>query len=350
MKVCHIVWGMSLGGTENMLVDIINEQIKDVEVTLIVVDLGYEKELVARLDMRTRVHYLNRKPGKKDIVTVLRINWILLSEKADIIHFHTPNLILLAIFKRFLDAKLCATVHDTHISCRQYSKIERIFAISPAVQSDILKRYNIVPRLIFNGIHIDNIPPKSTYGKNDSFSIIQISRFDHKKKGQDLLLHALSKIINTQGLNNISVTFIGDGPSFDYVVRLSRELRIESKCRFVGSKSREYIYSTLKDYDLLVQPSYYEGFGLTVIEGLAAKIPVLVSNIEGPSYLIKDGQFGYLFRCGDITDLSLKIVDIISNYGSPSMLQKTIKGYKYVKEQFDVAETARQYVMEYKNL
>ena len=56
------------------------------------------------------------------------------------------------------------------------------------------------------------------------------------------------------------------------------ELNLEKHVRFLGNQSREYVYSHLKDYDLFVQPSRFEGFGLTVAEAMAACVPVLVTQ------------------------------------------------------------------------
>lgn len=54
-------------------------------------------------------------------------------------------------------------------------------------------------------------------------------------------------------------------------------------------KNQEWIYHNLCNFDLFIQPSRFEGFGLTVAEAIAAKVTVLVSNIQGPMEIIDDG-------------------------------------------------------------
>ena len=59
-----------------------------------------------------------------------------------------------------------------------------------------------------------------------------------------------------------------------YNIGLVQEYNLNSYISFLGSKDTHYIEQHLKDYDLLVQPSRIEGFGLTVAEAMAAKVPV----------------------------------------------------------------------------
>ena len=65
--------------------------------------------------------------------------------------------------------------------------------------------------------------------------------------------------------------------------RLTAELHAETYVRFLGKQTQDYVAAHLTDYDLFVQPSRWEGFGLTVAEAMAAGVPVLVSEGQGPA-------------------------------------------------------------------
>lgn len=69
-------------------------------------------------------------------------------------------------------------------------------------------------------------------------------------------------------------------------------MHLEDHVIFEGLKEQAWIYENLCRYDLFIQPSRYEGFGLTVAEAISAKVPVLVSNIEGPLEIIDGGRLG----------------------------------------------------------
>ena len=108
------------------------------------------------------------------------------------------------------------------------------------------------------------------------------------------------------------------------------------------------IYSHLKEYDLLIQPSISEGFGLTVVEGMVAKLPVLVSSNSGPIEIIKNGQCGFFFKKGDFWDCTEKIKGIIE---SPSEVHKVaISGYRHAIENFNIDNTVKNYQKEYANI
>ena len=351
MKICHIVWGMSIGGTENMLIDIINKQIKEIDVILIVINNGYDKELLSRLDCRVILFLINRTPPKKEFLALIRLNYILLLHKTQIIHCHTPSLLGMILIRPLLSAKICITVHDTNIVYPQLYRYDKIFSISPSVNNDILLRNNLRSETIINGIDFDSVAKKTNITINTkSISIIQVSRLDHEKKGQELLLNALHKVVYKHKKPNIKVTFIGDGPSKDYLVNLAQSLKVYSYCKFLGSQNRDFVYATLKDYDLLVQPSYFEGFGLTVTEGIAAMLPVLVSDIEGPADIIQHGKYGYMFKKGDSESLAFKILQVMEDSKKPDFTNKMKINYEYAKRCFDVSNTAKSYIREYNKM
>jgi glycosyltransferase involved in cell wall biosynthesis len=146
------------------------------------------------------------------------------------------------------------------------------------------------------------------------------------------------------------VDFIGCGDSLEYLKHLSVECRVEGQCRFLGAVTRRTIYETLCHYDLLVQPSRYEGFGLTILEGMAAGLPVLVSNIEGPKEIIAEGKFGWSFRSEDIRDLTENLVDLCVLSQAPEFPERMRDRVAQTRRLFDVSSTARKYVDEYARL
>lgn len=167
--------------------------------------------------------------------------------------------------------------------------------------------------------------------------LLQISRLDHKKKGQDLLIKAAAIL-----KPGVDVTFIGDGESVDYLKKLTSDLGLDNSVHFLGKQSQEYISSHLKDYDLFVQPSRREGFGLTVAEAMAAKVPVLVSSGQGPAEVTENDKYGWLFKNGDAEDLANQISYIFAHYDEA--LSKVDQAKEHVCRQYDVTVTAKRYL------
>lgn len=343
---------MSLGGIENMLVDILNRQVNDLMISLLIVDKGYDPEILSCLDSRIRIFRIGRIPGKKFCpFSIIKINHILFQEKFNIVHCHAPNLLKIFLIRPLLSSKFAITVHDTNIVYKKFSAYDRIFAISQAVSSDIMKRYKLKSIIVENGIHFDTIDRKTNFFlKKNKFSIIQVSRLYHNKKGQKLLIEAIDVLTKKYNFKNVQVLFVGDGPSKTVLIEYANKFNLSNKCIFAGSHNRKYIYSILKNFDLLVQPSLYEGFGLTIVEGIAAMIPVLVSNIEGPADIVQQGKYGYMFCKNDPHDLAFKIVKVIEEYKKPGFHKKLTDNFKYAKKRFDISKTADSYTREYSNL
>ena len=106
-----------------------------------------------------------------------------------------------------------------------------------------------------------------------------------------------------------------------------KEYSLDKNVQFLGAKDRSFIYENLCEYDLLIQPSYYEGFGLTIVEGMFASIPVLVSNVEGPREIIIDGVNGFIFKSSNPRDLAEKIKMISENYIGSKIIARKVCDY-----------------------
>ena len=348
MKITHIIFSFITGGAETMLIDIVNEQVKKAEVKIIIINKIYNKELINKINENVIVHFINRHPHSKNPLSIVRLNRLLYQLKSDIIHCHNHNIIclLLPSFKN----RSVLTVHDTGIKSNNFKFYNKLFAISNSVKMDIEKRTGLKTILIYNGIAIDKIRSKEKNDIKENFKIVVVSRLRHLKKGQHLVIEALY-LLKKQGVTNIIVDFIGveiiKGESENYLRNLVQEYNLSNNIFFLGYRDRDFVYANLCDYNLLIQPSLFEGFGLTVAEGIAARIPVLVSNIEGPIEIIDYGQHGYWFQSGDPEQLANQIMFIYNSYGTLGLKQKISSAYLHVKNNFNIITTSKNYLDNY---
>jgi glycosyltransferase involved in cell wall biosynthesis len=222
------------------------------------------------------------------------------------------------------------------------NEIPHVYSISQSVADALLQEYGIQSKVVPNGICAQNFSLRKHTGVHTPVRAIQVSRLMHEKKGQDLLIRAVKKL---EG--ELSVDFIGTGNSMTYLQTLSEELGVTHLVRFLGLKPQSYIAEHLKDYDIFVQPSRYEGFGLTVAEALAANLPTLVSSGQGPEEIICGFHYGWVFQNGDLDDLTEKLKFIVSHYDKAE--QKASTAHEYVKNTYDVSVTAKTYLKEYNN-
>lgn len=346
MKIVHIVFGMEYGGIETMLVNIMNEQIKYADVSLIIINKQEETSITEKINENIKITRINRPVQSKNPFYIFILNFLLWVKDYDVIHVHVPNTIKF-IFIKSIKHKICLTVHDicTTNDIPYLHKYKHIFAISNSVQKDLAKYLKKDVPIVLNGIDCTDILTQKKAINNNIFQIVQIGRLVHTKKGQDILIEAIS-ILKQKGYKNISVDFIGNGESIVLLKELVKFKHLEGQIHFLGEKSQSYIFSHLKNYNLFVQPSRREGFGLTVTEAMAAKIPVLVSDQEGPMEIIEGGLYGYYFESNNATSCANEIEkimltpnnDIISN------------AYQLVLSKFNVKKTAQEYIKYYKNM
>lgn len=341
MKILHIIFSLQIGGSETMLVDILNEQVKDPShsVNVLIINDSYNQQLLDKIDKRVNVILLSRQPGSLNPRFIFTFNWHIRHIKPDVLHFHNHDAIRMLLVKT--TPRKYLTVHAIGLNEANLSRYNTVFAISQAVQNDIYERSGIIAKLIYNGIHIDTVQKRTLAEKKRSFKIVQIGRLDHEIKGQDILIKAL-KLVRDNCLDfDVTVDFIGEGESRAYLEQVTNEMELNDVVTFLGSKDRDFVYQNLCKYDLLVHPSHYEGFGLIVAEAMAAKVPALVSDNDGPMEIIENGKYGFYFQKGNIEDCAFMIERIIR---MESLEELCERAYSHVKEKFEIEKTAERYL------
>ena len=342
MKVTHIVWSLATGGVETMLVNIINEQVKYIKVQLIIINDKIEQSLISKISNSCIIVKIKRKPSSRNYFDLFKINMHLLSFLPNIIHLHSTNLSKLIIGNWCL----VRTIHNTHNPTEEYPKMKALYAISCAVKDYTDKQgfHNVT--VVENGISTDSFRKKESFHV-DFYNLVQVSRLYKVSKGQHILLKALNILVNERKVYNFHMSFIGDGPSRNEYEQMVKDYKLVDFVTFEGKKTQDYLFDHLCDYDVAIQPSTHEGFGLTVAEAIAAKVPVLVSDIEGPMEIIDNGKYGMYFKKGDIIDLADKLEHILKGGYNYNMINPS---YNHVKTHYDVSITAKNYLEEYKKV
>jgi glycosyltransferase involved in cell wall biosynthesis len=344
-RIAHITFSLEVGGAENLLVDIANDQIKHSSVSIVIVNNKYHKDVADRISKDVKVLLIGRKEGGWGLGGPFRIWKWLWNYKPDVIHCHHHKLINLLSFWR---NKCVLTAHDVGLPTCNLKKYKKVFSISAAVQQDLFNRAKVFSTVIYNGIAIDQISRKSAcfYNPSTIYKIVQVSRLYHEKKGQHIAIKALRKL-HDDGYANIRLYFIGEGPSRSFLQKLTKELNLEDSIHFLGSKERTWIYKNLVNFDLLVQPSLYEGFGLTVIEGIAAGLPVIASNVDGPAEILNGIPGAFLFNTGKEGELVMAIKKVIDLSENQKIKELCTASIDIVSQKYSICQTANHYLNSY---
>lgn len=324
-----------------MLVDMVNEQVKTEQVAILVVNDMVNSTLAGKIDNKCKVKFFGRKLGSKSLLPWLKMNAFLWNYSPDVIHFHLEGMRKMV----FHPAPKVFTIHNMHTLGKEYPKFDALYAISDAVRN-LTKRQGFESTTICNGIHPEEILEKKDIQKKDSYRLVCVGRLFTPHKGQDILVDALAKL-RDKGITNFHLDFIGDGESRPALEKLINELELGSYITMLGQKDRRYVYNHLCDYDLYILPSRSEGFGLTVAEAMCAKVPVMVSNLDGPMEVIDGGRLGLSFKSEDADDLACQLAAFIDN----GPVTETVEvAWKYANENYDIKRVAARYVEEYEKV
>jgi glycosyltransferase involved in cell wall biosynthesis len=351
MKILHCLWTLTTGGSEEMLVDIVNEQCHCAEVTILVLNNEIDDGLRGRIDSAVTFLALRRQPGSRSLMPLLRLHSLIGQVQPDIIHLHDWGLTNVILFRR---RQMVLTVHTTRTTVRKrvpkrIPRLGRIFAISKAVADDIQQRYGLRQPVVINGVRTGDIRFEVKANRGP-FRIVQVARLDHNIKGQDLLIQAVAKIRDQHPNMDISLDLIGDGDSRGILEGMAHELGLDRVVTFRGTLPRSQIYEELCQYDLLVQASRYEGFGLAVVEAMVAGVPVLVSDLEGPREIIEEGPFGFLFKPESVEDCARQIATIHDLRATDTLAQMIAEARQHALEKYDVRRTAEEYLAAYREV
>ncbi|HPH98998.1 MAG TPA: glycosyltransferase [Chitinophagaceae bacterium] len=340
--IVHIIFSLQTGGAENLMVDVANGQSKHHNVSIIIINKDYDHALLQRIHPSIKTILINRKKGSRGISKILLLHKHLYFFKPNIIHCHNHNIINILLLYR---KRTVYTIHDVGISMKYFKKYKQLVAISEAVYDDVVKRSNkmLQPTIINNAIRIEAILCRQAFQLHQPIQIIQISRLMHEKKGQDILLYAIVKLLQDNPSLSVKISFVGIGTSLSFLQNLAQDLALNNYVDFLMQKDRKWIYANLCNYDMLVQPSRYEGFGLTIIEAMAAKLPVIATNIDGPALIIDKEQYGYLFEKENINNLSDKIIQVINDYNCNTIANKISSARQKVELEYSMSALLNKY-------
>ncbi|MEW6411019.1 MAG: glycosyltransferase family 4 protein [Candidatus Zixiibacteriota bacterium] len=195
-------------------------------------------------------------------------------------------------------------------------------------------------RYIANAVEIpmnENRRPlreKYSLGGN-TLLIIAAGRLSPEKGHRQLLL-ALKELETVH--HDFFCVIFGDGVMSNSLIELAERLNLSAKVVLAGFDRswRDYCY----DADLLVNPSLSEVMPNVVLEGMAARCPVVATDVGGVSELITDGETGFLAEPGSPGSLCNAINRFLKGRHAIDLL--TARAFKHVSENFSFAsQTAK---------
>ncbi|HEV7307784.1 glycosyltransferase [Ensifer sp.] len=233
---------------------------------------------------------------------------------ADLVHVHLfPSLYFCAL----LPFRKIYTEHNTWNRRRArgwlrgierwiYGRYDCVAAISEPVRENLqtwLAPMAAEIHLIENGVCLERFASTRARGPkvDGRFYIGMVGSFTDKKD-QETIVRALSLLPD-----NVHASFAGVGSRRSLVEELAVTLGVRDRVHFSGLVRD--IPAFLSRIDLYVQSSHWEGFGVAVVEAMAANLPVLVSDVGGLAVVVDDAA--YRFPAQDHRRLAERILALV---------------------------------------
>ncbi|MFN8255378.1 MAG: glycosyltransferase family 4 protein [Bacteroidales bacterium] len=168
---------------------------------------------------------------------------------------------------------------------------------------------NLKTGLIYNGVNTNLFYPVQKK-VNTPLRMICPARLI-KRKGQDLLIKALSNLKNNGII--LQLDLVGEGDEKENFIKLAKELSVNELINFKGYIPRENMPETYHGADFFVLPSYNEGMSNALLEAMACGLTPVVTDVGGTRELVKNGENGFVFSPGDLMGLTSILSEIAKN-------------------------------------
>lgn len=247
----------------------------------------------------------------KDTRCLLKILKIKRAVNPDIIHCHSSKAGALGRLLKIFDKKI-KIYYTPHAYYSQnpelgsgkkfiFILIERLLSLftdktinvsfgenNYALTNGIVNARNSI--VIYNGVE----RPKKNYGENigrkKKFIIGTVARVDHQKDPFTFI--KIAEIL-VKRYPEMEFVYVGDGPLLSEVNRYLKANNLEKRIRFIGFHNSPM--EVMKEFDIYISTSLYEGLPYSVIEAMSFKKPLVLSNVIGNNELVVPNYNGELF-------------------------------------------------------
>jgi glycosyltransferase involved in cell wall biosynthesis len=284
------------------------------------------------------VYVLGKRPGI-DRRAMGRLRAVLHEQRVDLVHAHHYGSFFYAAGARLPSGRPPIvltehgrfhpdTPHPGHALANRVllRRRDRIVGVGESVRRALIEKEKFPARRVevvrngidlaaFTGADFDRETVRREVGLDpDDFVLIQVARLDPIK---DHLtgLRALARLAGR--LDRARLVLVGDGPESATVERAVHDLGLDRRVLRLGLRSD--VPRLLKAADVVLLTSVSEGIPLTLIEGMAAGLPVVATRVGGIPEVVADGETGLLFPAGNAEALAEQVLRLA---GDPALRER----------------------------
>lgn len=196
-------------------------------------------------------------------------------------------------------------------------------------------------RVIYNSIDFLKSSPAPDIKKRlgaDAKLIITACRLT-VWKGVDGIIKIMPEL--RQKIDNLYFAVLGDGPELTNLKQLAGETGVKDRVLFLGRVSSESVINYFRQADLFILNTNYEGLSHTLLEAMAAGLPVITTNVGGNPEVIEDGRDGVLVGYNNAEELLAAAEKILAD---ESFRVALVSGAKEKLKKFNWQNNVRETV------
>jgi len=293
----------------------------------------------------------------------VKLSKLITKNRIDIVHSHSIHSLIDISICRFIAprAKYVHTFHYGNYPNREekYKKIENtlwrfphgLVAVGEVQKNQIQKTYNIPSeRLITirNGIEVIQEKPDATILRDKKFfdkKIIGTITTLIEQKGITYLIDVAKKMREKR--SDFVFLIVGDGHLREELEQKVNTLGLRNYVIFTGwmenASSR-----AIPLIDIFFQPSLWEAMSMVILEAMSIGKPIVATNVGENSYVVKEGETGYLVEPKDINAMSNALCRLLDseylriNFGDAAR--------RRVKENYTATNMAKNHISLYRRL
>jgi glycosyltransferase involved in cell wall biosynthesis len=237
------------------------------------------------------------------------------------------------------------SLYREFLTAKGINNADSIIAISSAAKKDLIDTHSVEDSKIHvvpHGVDTDFFKPielcqQNKIKRDGKIYLLYVGALS-KRKNLYSLIRAM-KLIQSRRID-VQLLLIGDGDEKYRLQELVHALGLGKNVQFLGSVSQEYLLLMYNTADYVILPSYKEGFGMTVLEGLACGKPVIMTPV-GISDIIVSNNLGVVADGFDpsslATAIELAIADhnvkdlrafVKANFSWERTIDKTLEVYR----------------------
>ncbi len=289
----------------------------------------------------------------------------------NIIHIHDWLTAPVGITSKYhLDRPLISTIHSTEVGRVQglYNpdshfidglewwttyESKRVIVASNSMKYELEDHFHlpgekidVIPNAIDTTRYdrnVDREAVKRRYGISPYERIVLFIGRLSPQKGVEYLIKAVPFILNRHP--EAVFIIIGEGLSKEYLMDLAHKSGYSHKIRFFGFLPDQDLIELTMSADVLVLPSIYEPFGIVALEGMAAGVPIVASNVGGLTEIVEHDKTGVLVYPRDPASIAWGVNRVLSDPGYSSWIVQNAK--KKVKEVYNWESVAARTIEVY---